>query len=70
MATHSILAGRIPWSEEPGRLQSMESPRVRHNYFFITFKMIKLLNLQLSEGQTNLVFALTCILLISSEGGH
>ena len=24
MATHSsILAGRIPWTEEPGRLQSM-----------------------------------------------
>ena len=26
MATHSsILAGRIPWTEEPGRLQSMKS---------------------------------------------
>ena len=26
MATHSsILAGRIPWTEEPGRLQSMGS---------------------------------------------
>ena len=32
MATHSsILACRIPWTEEPGRLQSMESQRVRHN---------------------------------------
>ena len=32
MATHSsILAWRIPWTEEPGRLQSMGSPRVRHN---------------------------------------
>ena len=29
MATHSsILASRIPWIEEPGRLQSMESQRV------------------------------------------
>ena len=29
MATHSsILAWRIPWTEEPGRLQSMESHRV------------------------------------------
>ena len=29
MATHSnILAWRIPWSEEPGRLQSMGSQRV------------------------------------------
>ena len=32
MATHcSILAWRIPWIEEPGRLQSMGSQRVRHN---------------------------------------
>ena len=32
MATHSsILAWRIPWREEPGRLQSIESQRVRHN---------------------------------------
>ena len=33
MATHSnILAWRIPWTEEPGRLQSMESQRVRHSW--------------------------------------
>ena len=32
MATHSsILAWRIPWTEEPGRLQSMGSQRVGHN---------------------------------------
>ena len=32
MATHScILAWRIPWSEEPGGLQSMGSHRVSHN---------------------------------------
>ena len=32
MATHThILACRIPWTEEPGRLQSMVSQRVRHN---------------------------------------
>ena len=30
MATHSsILAWNIPWTEEPGRLQSMGSQRVR-----------------------------------------
>ena len=29
MATHSsVLAWRIPWTEEPGRLQSMGSQRV------------------------------------------
>ena len=32
MATHScILAWRIPWTEEPGRLQSMGLQRVVHN---------------------------------------
>ena len=32
MATHSsILAWEIPWTEEPGGLQSMGSQRVRHN---------------------------------------
>ena len=32
MATHSsILAWKIPWVEEPGRLQSMESQRVGHD---------------------------------------
>ena len=31
MATHSsTLAWKIPWTEEPGRLQSMGSRRVRH----------------------------------------
>ena len=32
MATHSsILAGEIPWTEEPDGLQPMGSQRVRHN---------------------------------------
>ena len=32
MVTHSsILVWRIPWTEEPGRLQSMGLQRVRHN---------------------------------------
>ena len=32
MATHSsILARRIPWTEEPGRLQSTGSQRVGHD---------------------------------------
>ena len=32
-ATHcSILAWRIPWTEKPGRLQSMRSHRVRHDW--------------------------------------
>ena len=33
MATHSsILAWKIPWTEEPGRLQSMGTQRVRHDW--------------------------------------
>ena len=33
MATHSnILAWRIPWTEEPGGVQSMELQRVGHNW--------------------------------------
>ena len=32
MAAHSsILAWKIPWTEEPGRLQSMGLQRVRHD---------------------------------------
>ena len=33
MATHSsVLAWRIPWTKKPGRLQSMRSHRVRHDW--------------------------------------
>ena len=33
MATHySILTWRIPWTEDPGRLQSIGLQRVRHNW--------------------------------------
>ena len=38
MATHSsILAWRIPWTEEPGELQSMGLQRVRHDQVTDTF---------------------------------
>ena len=38
MATHpSILSWRIPWTEEPGRLWSMGSQRVEHNWVTNTF---------------------------------
>ena len=37
MATRcSILAWEIPWTEEPGRLQSMGSQRVGHNWVINT----------------------------------
>ena len=35
MAAHSsILTWKIPWTEEPGRLQSMMSQRVKHKTHF------------------------------------
>ena len=38
MATHSsILAWRIPWTEEPGRIQPLGSQRVRHDLVTNTF---------------------------------
>ena len=38
MATHpSILAWRIPWTEEPGGLQSMGLQRVGHDWVTNTF---------------------------------
>ena len=38
MAAHSsILAWRIPWTEEPGRLQSMGLQRVRYDWVTSTF---------------------------------
>ena len=39
MATHSsILAWRIPWTEEPGGLQSMGSQRVGHDWAINTLQ--------------------------------
>ena len=43
MATHSsILALRIPWTEEPGGLQAMGLQRVGHDSAAITFIFLKL----------------------------
>ena len=42
MATHSlILAWRIPWTEEPGALQSMVLQRVRHDWATNTFPLFR-----------------------------
>ena len=40
MATHSsILAWKIPWTEKPGRLQSMRLQRVGHDFTFTFFSL-------------------------------
>ena len=42
MATHSsILAWRVPWTEEPGGLQSMGSQRIRHDWALSLFFLAK-----------------------------
>ena len=41
MVTHSsIPAWRIPWTEKPGGLQSMESQKVGHNWATLTFHIL------------------------------
>ena len=51
MATHSsILAWRIPWTEEPGGLQSMGSHRVGHDW--MTFTSLHLIALVSSSVQS------------------
>ena len=41
MATHSsILAWRIPWTEEPGGLQPVELERVEHDGITNTFRKV------------------------------
>ena len=48
MATHSsILAWRIPWTQEPGGLQSTGLQRVGHDFTFtftfITFNLVRII---------------------------
>ena len=57
MATHStILPWEIPGTEEPGRLQSMGSQRVRrnlvteHNHFFLISNEVLKINLFILIG--------------------
>ena len=55
MATHSsILALKIPWTEDPGRLQSMGSQRVGHDWATSIWKERAL------ETKQELPFAKTC----------
>ena len=49
MATHSILAWRIPWTEETGRLQSMGSLRVGHDWL----TSLSLFTFMIGDGNGN-----------------
>ena len=57
MATHSsILAWRIPWTREPGELQSMGLQRVGHDWATNTLKRADWLNLKwkIKKGLTRM----------------
>ena len=67
MATHSsTLAWNIPWTVEPGRLQSMGSQKVGHGFTFFSFLFI----VQNGMGDVRCIFSppalLWGILLLSS----
>ena len=52
MATHSsILAWKIPWTEEPGRLQSVGSQRVRKDWVISISLSFSPLTLSISASQ-------------------
>ena len=56
MAAHpSILAWRIPWTEEPGGLQSMGSQRVGHDWVTNTFTSLSPSNQHWFSGQGGLL---------------
>ena len=60
MATHSsILAWRIPWTEELGRLLTIGSQRVRHNWSDLAWTIL-LINLF-----THLVYFVSQLLSVS-----
>ena len=61
MATHSsILAWEIPWTEEPGGLQSMGSQRVRHD---LATKTTITLSILAHEKPLSHDFLCSCVLL-------
>ena len=59
MATHSdVLAWRIPWTEEPGELQSMGSKSVGQDYTTFTFHTKYIMqNARLDESQAGIKMA-------------
>ena len=72
MATHSsTLVWKIPWAEELGRLQSMGSQRVRHDwvtsvyicimkYYSVLINLVIYINISEGEGHYTTVKWATC----------
>ena len=52
MATHSsILAWKIPWTEEPGVVQSVDLQRVRHDWVTNTLTFFQTLKIRIVAKQ-------------------
>ena len=63
MATHSsILACRIPWTEEPGGLQSIGSQRVGHNWGTSTHTCMYVSMLNIVPSGSSFQFEVICLL--------
>ena len=63
MATHSsILACRIPWTEEPGGLQSIGSQRVGHNWGTSTHTCMYVSILNIVPSGSSFQFEVICLL--------
>ena len=61
MAAHaSILAWRIPWTAEPGGLQSVRSQRVRHSRALST-------HTQVQEGSVNVFISWYCKVMVNPK---
>ena len=69
VATHSsVLAWRIPWTEEPGGLQSMGSQRVRHGWSDLAHMHTRFTEHLLCIGIVNVDITSTQNLLINFSG--
>ena len=69
MAPHSsTLAWKIPWTEEPGRLQSMGSQRIRHVHCTPTFSRTQAPQLTW-QHMRSVRLALTCLEMMSFPRG-
>ena len=65
MATHfSILAWRIPWTEEPGGLQSMGLQRVQHDWATTKITQLLFFFYLILKQISNILSFPACVLLI------
>ena len=68
MASHSsILAWKIPWTEEPGRLQFMGSQRIGHNWVTNTFFFLSNFRWNKSDREREILYVITYMWTLKSK---